>query len=523
MNWRASRLMAGLLAAAVPLSASAAWAAPPVQQYERQERPTRSVMIVVNGEPLEAEPLVVAGRLLLPLRNVFDALGIVVTRSGNQISARLPTGSVAFTVGTSFASVDGRRMDLGARIIDWNGTTYAPLSLLNDAFGAQATYDQRGAKVEIVSADIGRNNGAEQQRAGGGTDVQGVIAAIDDDSLPPSITVVRAGTSRTISITSDAKMWTEDVTIHSQSHAALEDLRVGDAVHAILARDGRVLSVFDFFKSTSGTITAASSNAIVLHSGRVVIPQGTTEIALNGAAARLSDLRPGDFVTVRSNPESGELREIVASRPLANQPATATPAPGANAVAIDSVQLTTARPLRAGETVEVVMKGTPGGRGQFDIGDYLSGLPMRETAPGTYDGQYTIPDRFNVTQVPVYGELSVGEAAAPRTEAAQTLSATTTPPEIGEVAPTLGQTINNPRPSIFATFETPTSIPVDSSSVSIVVNGHDVTSSSTRTDDFITYSPGVDLADGPVSVTVRVADEAGNAATKTWNFTIRTH
>jgi hypothetical protein len=504
------------------LSPHAVLAAPP-RHGEEAEKPVRTIAIVVNGETLDTDtpPQVVDGRLLLPLRDVFAALGIAVTRSGSSVTARLPTGSVGFQVGSSTATVDGKPVALGSPVIERDGTTFAPLTLLTAAFGAQAAYDQRGAKVEIVSAFVGRNGAAQSQRPDGGSDIQGVVSAVDLDSNPPSVTVVRGGTSRTISINSDAKIWIDDVTIHSQLHGALADVRIGDAIHAILARDGRVESVFDFYKSVGGTITALSPTSLVLASGRVVTPTSTTQITLNSAAAKLGDLMPGDYVTVRSNPESGELREIVASRALAAQLATSSPAT-APSMAIASVQLSADRPLKGGESFDVVLQGTPGGRASFDIGDYLTGLDMRETQPGTYVGHYTIPDRFNVTQVPVYGRLSVGSASAPRTEAARTLSATTTPPNIGEVAPPPGQTVNNSRPSIYATYNAPTEIAINASSVSITVNGHDETSASTRTGGFITYSPGIDLPDGPVVVVVRVSDAAGNTSTKTWTFTIRT-
>jgi hypothetical protein len=49
-----------------------------------------------------------------------------------------------------------------------------------------------------------------------------------------------------------------------------------------------------------------------------------------------------------------------------------------------------------------------------------------------------------------------------------------------------------------------------------------VTGSSTRSSSFITYAPGIDYPDGPVTVTVRVSDAAGNASTRSWSFAIKT-
>jgi hypothetical protein len=291
----------------------------------------------------------------------------------------------------------------------------------------------------------------------------------------------------------------------------------------VMTREGRVSEVHDFYKSTSGTISAVSPAAFVLGSGRVVTPGKATDILLNGAAAKLGDLLVGDFVTVRSNPETGELRQIIASRNGAAVPsATASAAAAGPAAVITQVTMSATRALHAGESVDVTLLGTPGGHATFDIGEYVTGVDMREDTPGTYRGRFTIPDRFNVTLIPVYGHLTVGTSSAPRAVAPTQLSAATTPPAITDVAPPPNQTVNNSRPSIYATFAAPTDIPINTSSVTLDVNGHDVTASTTRSNSFVTYSPGVDYPDGPVTVTVRVSDSAGNTASRSWSFTIRT-
>jgi hypothetical protein len=117
--------------------------------------------------------------------------------------------------------------------------------------------------------------------------------------------------------------------------------------------------------------------------------------------------------------------------------------------------------------------------------------------------------------------LSVGAASAPRSEAARALSAATTPPVIDEIGPPPGQSINNPCPSIFATYAAPTGIAISPASIMLSINGRDVTPSATRTNAFITYSPGFDLSDGEVTVLVRVADTAGNTTSRSWSFSFK--
>jgi hypothetical protein len=169
------------------------------------------------------------------------------------------------------------------------------------------------------------------------------------------------------------------------------------------------------------------------------------------------------------------------------------------------------------------LHGTAGGRATFDIGTYFVGLPLNETQPGVYTARYTIPANVNFGQTTVYAHLSAAGSVAPRVEAPTLLAVSSTPPQIVDIAPLNGQNVNNDRPSIYATFRTPTGVSINADSATISVNGLDVTPSSTRTGQFITYSPGVALGDGNVTVQVRVADQAGNQQTRTWSFTIHAH
>jgi Copper amine oxidase N-terminal domain/Domain of unknown function (DUF5666) len=480
------------------------------------EQPIRTIGVFINGEQLrgEAPARVMNGRVYLPMRATFAALGVEVMRSGQTLTGSLPQDQVIMHVGSAQVLVGHRTLTLDAPIIQVRDVAYIPLHLLSGLIGAVVSYDQRGARVEIISAYIGKNLGPEQASFGGGETVTGVVSAVDWLSDPPSVTVVASGAARTINITLGAKVYVEDATVHSQRAGTLDEVHVGDALRALVAKNGSVLELHDFYKSFNGVVAAVSSTAFVLENGRVIAPTRSSVITLNQAPAPLSDLQIGDYVTVRANPESDEIREIIASRTSSRTPPPLTP------VTITSLAFSATRPLRADETLDVTMHGTPGGTAQFDIGDVLTGLPMREGPAGTYTGRFTIPARFNVVRVPVYGNLRLGQTQAPRAQAAVELSTSTTSPQITEVAPAPGQTVNTRRPAMYATFVSPSDVGIDPSSISIVVNGHDVTASAVRAATFITYSPGVDLPDGDIVVSARVADSAGNVEKRTWKFTI---
>ncbi len=168
----------------------------------------------------------------------------------------------------------------------------------------------------------------------------------------------------------------------------------------------------------------------------------------------------------------------------------------------------------------MTLHGTRGGIASYDIGPYIRNLSLTESSPGLYMGTYVIPRGVNFADAPVFGRLNAGGADAPQAESQTTVSVSTEPPGISDFAPDNGSTVNNPRPSIYATFSSGT-VPINPSSERVIVNGHDITSSSVRTARFIHFTPGVDYPDGTMHVTVDVSDTAGNTYSKSWTFYIK--
>ncbi len=493
---------------------------PVAKAKARTEQPTRNIAIAINGETIAADPAprIVNGHVLVPIVRIYGALGIAVARDGDDIVAAAPSKSIRLHIGSDQATIDNRTIRMDGPATEIDGATYVPLRFVADSLGAQVSYASKAARVDVTSSLVGRTPSLTQNEGGGRTQIVGTVTAVDLNSAPESITVSRSGSIRSISINSDARIVLQDTVVRTSTPATLADVHAGDAVSTYLTKSGKVDQVIVRYASRTGTVAAVTPSAIVLRDGHVITADRATDITLNASPANIGDAQIGDTLIVRANPDTGEKRQIIISRAVAS-----TPQPANGGVTITAFSVDAGSALRAGDSFGVALKGTPGGKASFDIGEYVEAIPLHEDAPGVYTTRYTIAPNVNFGQVAMYGHLTVNAVAAPRVQAPSLIAISTTPPTISDFAPPAGQTVNNPTPSIFATFGSPTNVGINTSTVSINVNGLDVTASAYRTNSFITYSPNVPLGDGTVNVRVSVTDAAGNRAERSWAFTIRSH
>jgi len=96
--------------------------------------------------------------------------------------------------------------------------------------------------------------------------------------------------------------------------------------------------------------------------------------------------------------------------------------------------------------------------------------------------------------------------------------ADSTAPSIDSVTPSDGSSTSNLRPEIKAEYSD--SGGIDTSSVKLTFNGVDVTSGSTVTASYVSYTPTEDLTYATYSATVEISDITGNSNSKTWTFTV---
>lgn|GEM_PF-1169071 len=117
---------------------SPAWALPTVE---------------VNGERLETEvePLFQNGRVFVPARSVFEALGTSVKWDGarNRVELKRCDVSVELEAGASTVMVNGQRFPLDAPALIAHARVFVPLRFVAETFGCEVDWEAASQKATI--------------------------------------------------------------------------------------------------------------------------------------------------------------------------------------------------------------------------------------------------------------------------------------------------------------------------------------------------------------------------------------
>lgn len=112
-----------------------------------------SPAVVVNGNALsfDVPPVIQNGRVLVPMRNIFGALGATVNWDSSTQTVTATEGStfVSLVIGSTNANEGGTSVNLDVPPEIINGRTFVPLRFVGDALGCQVTWDATSQTVTI--------------------------------------------------------------------------------------------------------------------------------------------------------------------------------------------------------------------------------------------------------------------------------------------------------------------------------------------------------------------------------------
>ncbi|BCM92388.1 hypothetical protein IAD21_04267 [Abditibacteriota bacterium] len=146
--------------------------------------------IAVNGQVLRTESgaFTQNGRVLVPMRDIFESLGATVNYNdlSRQIAAQRGTTIVRMTLGSNQASVNNVPVMLDSAASSYGGRTYVPLRFVSEAMGATVNYNGTQQLVSITGQGYTGNGTVVAGNPGGGGSQVGGYSQI---SIPANTVV----------------------------------------------------------------------------------------------------------------------------------------------------------------------------------------------------------------------------------------------------------------------------------------------------------------------------------------------
>ncbi|MBI2973715.1 MAG: hypothetical protein HYY39_08025 [Armatimonadetes bacterium] len=481
----------------------------------------QAIRVIVDGQPVffDQPPVTIGGRVLVPLRGVFEQLGAFVDwdRATNTVTAVRAGTQIQLRIGSRQALVNGAPVFLDTPPMVVRGRTLVPLRFISEALGARVDWDPGARTVFISSGQVAQPPSTprppvQPTPTPSASVIEGIVFRVDTQTTPQRIFVQRENQIHTFIITPDTAITRVDVGTGAGGAVSIDQVRPGDFVQVTGDTQGRAILVRVQVREVAGRIEVLAGRAVVLADGRTFTLADSARFTIDGRIVAREQIRSGMDVTLRLNPQTNEVVEV-AARGVAQTPSQ----PGS--VQITSFMHNAARPLRTGETLTVTLRGTPGGTATFDIFGVASGIPMREVSTGIYQGTYTVRQGDNVASAAIFAHLRVGNTEAPLVQAGTPVTIDTLPPVIRQRIPEPNSTISNVRPNIVVTFEDQGGAGIDPAGTRLAVNGQNVTSRATITETVVAYNPPEPLS-GQVNVQVLLRDRAGNQTESSWTFSI---
>lgn len=151
--------------------------------------PAQAAEVQLNGQTLRTSvaPMTTHGRILVPMRDIFEALGAKVDWNAltQGINAQRGATQVQMQMGRNMATVNGQTVNLDQAPMSVNGHTLVPLRFVSEAMGATVAWNNTLQVVSIQSSGaVAANPGSTGTATAGVRDIRipsGVVVPVTLD------------------------------------------------------------------------------------------------------------------------------------------------------------------------------------------------------------------------------------------------------------------------------------------------------------------------------------------------------
>src|ERR1700736_4543316 len=285
------------------------------------------VRVFIDGQPVvfDVPPVIASGRVLVPLRGVFQRLGALVTwdPSTQTVLAERADTSVDLRIGDTQARINGQPtfMDVPALLV--SGRTMVPLRFVSQALGPQVSWDAPSATVQITSQAAVTVPPSQTYSAPAApvapppvvpppvpatTTVTGTVVFANAGVYSGQIQIQVGNAVFTYKVLSTTAVTRVNASTNAGGSVALETVRPGDQIQVIVDQSGTAQAIQASYREVSGRLVAVTdAGVVVLENGDTFRLNRSVQVDRNGTGVDASTLRPGDVVSMRVNPQTNEI------------------------------------------------------------------------------------------------------------------------------------------------------------------------------------------------------------------------
>jgi hypothetical protein len=119
---------------------------------------SRPVEIIVDGEHVVSDvpPVTTPSDVYVPIRSLADALGAETEVDRDRVMVIRGDESLRLRIGNRHATIDGEPFTLKQAPFRVRGRVMISLHAVARAFHVQATYDERTARIDVMTPGIGQ-------------------------------------------------------------------------------------------------------------------------------------------------------------------------------------------------------------------------------------------------------------------------------------------------------------------------------------------------------------------------------
>ena len=542
-----SRLAATL--ALVPLAGAPFLAATPAQA---QAFTPSAATVAINGNPVlfpDQPPVNAGGRLLVPLRAIFEALGAKVIFDSGTIRATRGSTNLELSLGSDQAIINGQRSTLDVPAQAVFGRTLVPLRFVGEAFGAKVNYDPVTQAVTISAAPATgasttgtpNNPNTPAYNVPGGTSIAGNLVNVNTAG---NTVTINDGTQTRIFPLAPGAVALSQISIASTPGATplrqpargvgLNSLNNGDDVRLNIDATGRVTQIITAATVVVAKVQFGGGNTIILDDDNdttLTLGQNLTYIDAQGKTATTANLRPGDSVALFLSRANRTVYRVSAYAPdytPSSNLNTGTPdpipgggVPNNGAPQIQLVSHNAAGPLKAGSRLDVTVRATTGQRLSFSLGAKVQNVPLYEstTQPGVYNNSYTVKAGDDVLNARVLARLTAANGFEDTAQSVEPVTIDTIPPNVYGTFPANNGFVNVNQPNIVVLANDLNGSGLGGATMEIVNGNARIPVQATVSPEQVS-AMAPQILSGLVNVRAVISDKAGNSAIANFSFTV---